>query len=394
MNSISLKQEMSGELDRILRFWMEHTQDMENGGFYGRIEHDMTLRPLAPKGLVLHARILWTFSRAYRNDPLPEYLQLAERALDYLEACFRDTEYPGYYWMVDYKGMPLAMKKQMYGQAFYLYAISEYIQASGLTELLPLAVELFDVVERSYDPVHGGYLEAFARDWSTESDLRLGEHDYNAKKTMNTHLHILEAYTNLFRIWPDARLRTAFRSLIEITLDRIIDAKSGHFMLFFDEDWTSKADLVSYGHDIEGSWLIMEAAHVLGDEELLKRCSSIALHMAEAVYNEGVDEDGGLMWEGNAQGLTDTDKHWWGQAEAIVGFINAWQMCGDERYRDTAVRIWNFTKTFIIDHDNGEWIWKTDRSGTPFLSDPKVNEWKCPYHNGRACFEIMERLSF
>ncbi|MDF2923689.1 MAG: N-acyl-D-glucosamine 2-epimerase [Paenibacillaceae bacterium] len=392
MNTAALKQEMSGELERILQFWLQETVDEENGGFHGWIDSDMTIRPQAPKGLVLHARILWTFSRAYRHDPKAEYLAMAERALHYLESCFRDQEHPGYFWMVDAQGQPLQTKKQIYGQAFHLYAVSEFIQATGRKELLSLALELFEIVEKSYDPVHGGYLEAYARDWTQETDLRLGEHDQNDKKSMNTHLHILEAYTNLYRIWQEERLEQAFRRLIDITMEQIIDQDSGHFKLFFDEDWTCKSDIISYGHDIEGSWLLVEAAHVLGDSALMEQVSRVALAMAEAVYQEGVDPDGGVMWEGNPQGLTDTDKHWWNQAEAVVGFVNAWQMSGDERYWQMAVRNWNFIKEHIIDREHGEWFWRTDRGGTPLRGDPKVNEWKCPYHNSRACYEIMERL--
>jgi mannobiose 2-epimerase len=392
MQPQQLLQEMSVELDDILQFWLTHTQDHMNGGFIGRIDSDMTVHPQAPKGLVLHARILWSFARAYRHEPRPEYRMIADRALHYLETRFRDPLHPGFFWTVDHLGQPLDTKKQIYGQAFYLYGITEYILATGRTELLDVAEELFEVIEKSFDPVHSGYVDVFARNWSRDDSLRLGEQDQNAVKTMNTHLHILEAYTNYFRVCRSSRLESQLRRLLEDTLQHIVNRENGHFLMFFEEDWTSMSDIISYGHDIEGSWLLLEAAEVLGDEALLTRTREIALQMADAVLREGVDTDGGVMWEGDASGVLDGDKHWWGQAEAVVGFLNAWQLSGEDRYWQAAANCWSFTRDHILDRTNGEWFWKTDRAGTPAQEDPKVSEWKCPYHNSRACFEIITRL--
>lgn len=393
MEPLQLKQEMSKELHDILGFWLKHSIDVKHGGFVGQINSDMTAVPEAPKGLVLNARILWTFARAYRHEPKAEYMEMAERALHYLEAHFRDPEYPGYFWMVDYNGRPLQTKKQIYGLAFYLYALSEFILAAGRNDLLPLAEEVFEVVEKGFDPVYGGYVEAYARDWTEEADMRLGAHDQNDKKSMNTHLHVLEAYTNYFRVARTPKLEQQFGRLIGDMLDRIVDLERGHFHLFFDEDWSLKSHHVSYGHDIEGSWLLMEAAELYGDAGLLERTRKAALRMADAVLAEGMDADGAIMWEGDANGVIDTDKHWWGQAEAIVGFVNAWQMSGEERYLKAAAGCWEFTRKHIVDPVHGEWYWKTDRAGNHDPADPKVNEWKCPYHNARACFEIIERIS-
>lgn len=387
-----LKQEMSSELDHILRFWMDHTVDPVHGGFHGRVECNLTADPASPKGLVLNARILWTFSRAYRQNPDPRFLAMAERAMAYIEQYFRDPEYGGYYWLVDALGQPLQTKKQTYGHAFYLYGVAEYIQATGSTEHLPLARELYDLVEKAFDPVHSGYVEAFARNWTEEGDLRLGEHDQNDKKSMNTHLHVLEAYTQYYRVHPTPALEERLRRVITDTLERIIDPDTGHFRLFFDEDWNVKSDLVSYGHDIEGSWLLVEAAHVLGDAALTERVNRAALQMADAAMDRGMDRDGGMMWDGNAEGILDSDKHWWVQAEAVVGLVNAWQMTGGSKYWEAAERCWTFTKAHLIDRNSGEWYWKTDRSGTPSFAEGLVNMWKCPYHNARACFEIIERL--
>lgn len=392
MEPLQLKQEMAGELEHILQFWLTHAADHENGGFLGRIDSDMTVHPEAPKGLVLNARILWTFARAYRHNPNAEYLRMADRAMAYLESCFKDPEHPGYFWMVDYLGNPLDTKKQIYGQAFYLYGITEYILATGRQDLLGLAEQLYLIVEQSFDSVHGGYRDAYARDWTEDNSLRLGEHDLNTRKTMNTQLHILEAYTNYYRVCSSPQLADQLRKLLQVTLERIVDLENGHFFMYFDDDWTVASPAVSYGHDIEGSWLILEAAEVLGDEELLARSKEAALRMADAVLKEGVDTDGAVMWEGDAAGVQDTDKHWWGQAEAIVGFVNAWQITGEDRYWQAAADCWTFTREHLIDKVHGEWFWSTDKNGVPSLAEGKVNEWKCPYHNGRACFEIIERL--
>lgn len=392
MNPIQLKKEMSVELTSILQFWLENTIDHQNGGFIGRMGSQKEIDYDAPKGLVLNARILWTFARAYRHQQNPEYLNIINRALQYVEEHFRDSEFPGYFWMVDNKGNPLQTKKQIYGQAFYLYAISEVILATGRKELLGLAEEIFEIVEKSFDPVYGGYLEAYTREWTQEDDLRLGEHDQNDKKSMNTHLHILEAYTNYYRVCQSPKLVQQFRRLIVDTIERIIDNDKGHFHLFFDDDWSLKSNIISYGHDIEGSWLLMEAAEVLGDKVLIERSRQVSLRMADAVLAHGVDADGAVMWEGTDSEVIDSDKHWWGQAEAVVGFVSAWQLTSDDRYWNAAVDCWSFIQNHIVDREKGEWFWKTDRSGNPSLNEDKVNEWKCPYHNGRACFEIIERI--
>jgi len=382
---------MRCELDRILTYWTDRTVDREHGGFYGSLNGESIVISGAPKGLVLNARLLWTFSRAYRTDRKTVYLQMAERALGELERSFKDPVYGGYYWMAAPSGEPVQTRKQIYGQAFVLYALSEYVLATGSRQLLPDIQALVDIVERSYDPVHGGYFEAYTREWELESDLRLSEHDMNEKKSMNTHLHILEAYTNVYRVWPSSIMALRLRSLIGLTLDRIVGG-DGHFRLFFDEDWRVKSDRISYGHDIEGSWLLYEAAEALGDTELIALAKKAALAMADATLAEGVDRDGALWNEAGPEGLIDTDKDWWPQAEAVVGFVNAWQMTGDDRYWEAAWKTWSFIRTSVVDREHGEWFWKVDASGVPYKEEPKVSEWKCPYHNGRACMEIIERL--
>ncbi|WP_337098316.1 AGE family epimerase/isomerase [Paenibacillus sp. YIM B09110] len=379
--------------DNILGFWMKHSIDEEKGGFYGYISRELEVDASADKSSVLNTRILWTFASAYRIYKDKQYLRIAERAYAYVTEHFIDREYGGLYWMVDAEGSPSQPKKQIYGQAFAIYALSEYYRATGHEPALAQAIELFSVLEKhGYDPIHKGYVEALSREWEQTDDLSLSNKDLNEKKSMNTHLHVLEAYTNLYRVWKSDELSAKLKELIEVTIKHIIDADSAHFLLFFDEEWNSKSEHVSYGHDIEGSWLLVEAAEVLGNEALLAESKAIALRMAEATLNEGVDKDGGLWNEADAHGLIDADKDWWPQAEAVVGFYNAYQMSGDEKYRDAAQRSWQFIENYIVDKQFGEWHWSVNEDGKPSENVQKVSAWKCPYHNGRACFEMLERL--
>jgi len=380
--------------DNILHYWMTRTIDDKNGGFIGRIGDDRQPDHAADKSLVLNTRILWTFSAAFRVLRDERCLAVAERAFDYVMNKFADREHGGFFWMVDAKGRPVEDKKQVYGQAFAIHALSEYCRAAGRKEALDKAVETYRLLERHcYDPAHRGYLEARARDWTETDRLSLGGGDLNERKSMNTHLHVLEAYTNLYRVWPAEELNRKHKELIDVMLDHIVDPETAHFKLFFDDEWTGKSDLISYGHDIEGSWLLTEAAELAGDEALLARTKATAIRMAEATLAEGVDADGGLLNEANAQGLIDTNKDWWPQAEAVVGFYNAYQLTGDAKYLDAARRSWSFIDRCIVDKEGGEWFWSVDREGRPTRGRGKVNAWKCPYHNGRACLEMMERLA-
>lgn len=377
----------------ILQFWAAHAPDTENGGFYGRIERDLTVVKDAPKGLVLNARILWTFAKAYRKFRDPRHQAMAERAFAYLQQFFRDGEYGGYYWMVDCQGRPAVTKKQTYGQAFVLYAVAEYALATGKPELVPLCEELFRLVERSFEAEHQGYIEALSRDWKPEADLRLGEHDMNVSKSMNTHLHVLEAYASAYRVWRSSELEQKLRGVINLMMNRVLDRNGGHFRLFFDNDWSLRSNRISYGHDIEGSWLLVEAAEVLGDPSVEAEVRKASVRMAEAVLAEGIDTDGGVLNEAEGETVTDDDKHWWPQAEAVVGFLNAYRLTGRKAFEEAALRAWDFIGNHIVDREYGEWFWKVNRAGEPDLAAPKVNEWKCPYHNARTCFEILDRLS-
>lgn len=377
----------------ILPFWMNKMKDETNGGFYGRITGTEVLVPEAEKGAILNARILWTFSAAYRLLKRPEYLETAERAKRYLIDRFYDPEFGGVYWSLDCKGNPLDTKKQIYALGFAIYGLSEFHRATGDAEALDYAIRLFESIEQhSFDPVRNGYCEALTREWGEIADMRLSEKDENERKTMNTHLHILEPYANLYRVWKDERLERQLRNLIELFLDKILNLRTGHLELFFDDNWVSKYRIISYGHDIEASWLIHEAALVLGDKQLLARAEPLVEFIAAAA-DEGLTEEGSMIYETFVDKQhTDTDRHWWVQAENVVGHFNLYQHFDDEVALQRAFRCWDFIKRTLIDRQNGEWHWSVREDGTLNTTDDKAGFWKCPYHNGRMCMEVASRI--
>ncbi len=391
------RKELTGN---ILPFWIRHTVDRENGGFYGKVSCDLTVQKDAPRASVINSRILWTFSAAYRVLGDPEYREIADWAYRYILDRFWDREHGGVYWMLDYQGNPVSDRKQIYAQAFAVYALAEYYRATGDAGILARAQELFRLIEEhSSEPVCGGYVEACSRDWGALADLRLSEKDLNSPKSMNTHLHVMEAYTNLLRVWKDPGLAARQKALLDVTTDHIVDNATGHFRLFFDNEWNSLSDHISFGHDIEGSWLIFEAAEVLGDPELFARARRLAVEMAFSVHEQGLDKDGSLFYEANSRGeFVDPNKHWWAQAEAVVGFYNAWQLSRDERFLEASRRAWDYIEERVVDHVHGEWHAKLSPAGVPYTEkdDPNdaclVGPWKCPYHNARVCLEMMERL--
>ncbi len=386
----SVQKELTGN---IFPFWKTRVLDEENDGFIGAMSNDGGIDPHADKGLILNARLLWSYSAFFRESGDEEFLQLAHRAHGYLTQHFWDPSLGGAFWMVDGNGSVVDAKKKVYGQAFCIYALVEYYLATQNESVLNEARSFYELIEKhTIDHENSGYFEAYERDWSMAEDLRLSEIDMNEKKSMNTHLHVLEAYTHLFRVWPDKTLEPALKKLVIDFLDHIIDSETHHFILFFDEKWTRKSDHISYGHDIEGSWLLVEAAKVLGDAELLKRAETETAAMAEAVLNEGFDMDGGLFHEGDPNGIIDMDKHWWPQAEAVVGLFNAFQLSERQEFLDAALKSWDFIQKHIVDSDNGEWFWKVDFNNIPAVDECKVCAWKSPYHNGRACIELLSRI--
>ena len=420
----TMKQEMQDVVqNNILRFWLDKMVDRENGGFYGRIDGQGVLHKDAEKGAILNARILWSFSAAYRVLHQEEYLEAATRAKNYIINHFIDKEYGGVYWSLDCKGQPLDTKKQFYAIGFAIYGMSEYARATGDREALECALQLFDCIEQhALDHQYNGYIEACTREWGEIADMRLSELDANYPKSQNTHLHIIEPYTNLYRCLKELdvtesvnyvpvvgavlpvdvtvpqetknRVEAALRNLIDIFTDHILNPETHHLDLFFEKDWTRGAGhLESYGHDIECSWLMHEAALVLGDGDVLRKMEPIVRMVAEA-SEKGLRPDGSMIHEANLDtGHVDDDLHWWVQAENVVGWYNLYQHFGDEKALERALQGWNYIKTQIVDWENGEWHWSRHADGTLNTVDDKAGFWKCPYHNSRMCLEIMERTS-
>ena len=397
-----LKREVQEVLQKnILPFWLK-MQDMENGGYYGQMKGDGTIVKDANKGGILNARILWSSSAAYRVLGNPEYLQAATRAKDYFVEHFIDPIYGGTYWELDYKGNPIDTKKQFYAIGFAIYGLSEYTRATGDREALNLALSLFNVIEEhSLDQVYNGYIEACTREWGTIADMRLSELDANYPKSQNTHLHIIEPYTNLYQCMkelPEApdemrHVECALRNLIDIFCDHILNPQTSHLDLFFENDWTRGAGhLESYGHDIECSWLMHEAALVLADEEVLRKVEPIVQKVAKA-SEKGLNADGSMTHEANLDtGYVDADRHWWVQAEAVVGFYNIYQYFHDEDAMEKTLACWQYIKENLIDEELGEWFWSRDPEGNINRHDDHAGFWKCPYHNSRMCLELLQRI--
>lgn len=384
--------EAEAELNNILAFWMQHAIDEKNGGFVGKMDNNNHSDHKAPKGAVLNARILWTFSAACRHTGKNEYRVIADRAFTYLMNHFLDDVYGGVYWSVDAQGKPLNTRKQIYALAFTIYGLSEYYRATSKFRALQACQELFDWIEKySFDLENGGYYEAFSREGQLLDDLRLSEKDRNDPKTMNTHLHVLEAYTNLYHIWPDKFLAQQLEALLKTFLNYIIDVKTSHLKLFFTREWYVTADLISYGHDIEASWLLLEAAEVLGKKELIKKVKEVAISMVQAT-TEGLQPDGSLYHELNKEeNHYDTHREWWVSAEAMVGFLNAYQVTGEEHFLAKSWNAWQFIQRHLLDKIKGEWFWGVFDDYSIMQKEDKVGFWKCPYHNARACMEVMLR---
>lgn len=391
---MNLVSEIDSELTNILSYWEDNAVDETYGGFIGRRNNENKIIIGAPKGSVLNARILWTFAASFQHTNKPLHYKLAERAFNYIKNHFYDKHYGGVYWLLDAKGNMLDGKKQIYALAFTIYGLAEYYKISQSKEVLDLAISLYNDIEKhANDKLNGGYFEAYGREWTEMVDSRLSEKDANEKKTMNTHLHILEAYTNLYTVWKDEKLRSQIENLLSDFKAHIIDESNNHLILFMDELWKSKQQIISYGHDIEASWLLLEAAEALKNPELIDDFKALALLLANSSM-EGLDKQGALIYEYDM----DTqhfikEKHWWVQAEGMVGFVNAWQISGDEKYLQIAKDLWRFTKKYIIDHKDGEWFWGRKEDLTLMNGEDKLGTWKCPYHNSRACLEVLIRLN-
>lgn len=382
------------ELATILEFWQRNAPDTVNGGYIGRINHFGEKIPEASKAIILNSRILWTFSAAANHFGGNRYEKECERSYGYLKNYFKDAKNGGVFWEVDYLGNPTNTRKQVYAQAFTIYALAEYYKVCKKQEVLDWALELFALIEgHALDTAFEGYTEAFAENWDVIEDVRLSDKEPNTPKTMNTHLHILEAYTTLYEVVKDANVHHALENLIRLFLDKFA-SENQHFKLFLSTTWQNLSSEASYGHDIEAVWLLVHAARTINDSSLVEKTEALAISVADVFIEEALDTDFGVF---NAidlkTGKVDTDKHWWPQAEAIVGLLFVSKITGNDKYTSIAKEIWAFTKSTIVDSKNGEWFFRVDRDGKPYTSENKLGPWKCPYHNGRACIEIEKILA-
>ena len=375
--------------NNIVPFWLKYSVDTINGGFFGSVDVVGNANVQSSKGLILNARILWTFSALYLKNQTPEFLMMAQRAYQYLSDHFIDREHGGAFYMVDKDGKPLSTLKYTYANAFLIYGLSEYYRATGNQDALELAKTVFnDLDKHTHDSQYLGYHELFQRDWSavppgTRNDVGDGE------KTMNTTLHIMEAFGNLYRVWKSPLLESRLKEVIVVTLDKIINPNTHRQYYLFNRDWSSRVNVESYGHDIESSWLMLECAEILGDEAVLERVKVASLAMAESTL-KALNPDGRLTYE-SVNGVSNKTLQFWAQAEAVVGYVNAWELSGDEKWLDRAVLVWQFTDKYLVDRDNGEWFYGLDRDGMVNIRNGKVSAWRCPYHNSRMCLEVIRR---
>ncbi|MCD6346391.1 MAG: AGE family epimerase/isomerase [Bacteroidales bacterium] len=404
---LQYRQSFENELFSILNYWQTYAPEPNSDGFYGAVDMHNTPVPDAPKSCVLNARILWTFSAAAKMYPDRSYGEMAAKSYRVLDENFRDHTSGGYYMELNARNEVSDDVKHTYAQAFVLYALSKYYDFLPDDEVHRKIADYFVFLDgQTKDPVNMGYLEAFTRDWEPITENRMA--DNNEPKSMNTHLHVLEAYAAVYKVLPNALVKLRLVELIYLFLHHII-RDDGHLGIFFDENFVETNEsraICSYGHDIEASWLLWEALEILGDEQLKEEAKPVLLKMADAVFREGLDQDGGLFLESSRFGShIRTNKHWWLQAEVLVGEMNAFELSGDQKYWNLLKHSWNFVNKHVIDHENGEWFTKLNRLGVPYLVEPeddpspyyrndwKIDPWKCPYHNGRAMMELIGSLN-
>ena len=372
----------------LIPFW-QGLKDEENGGFYGYLSYDLKLDKKAVKGCILNSRILWFFSNAYMVLGDPSLLESATHAYQFLKEHCVDDEFGGVFWSLTYDGKPEDTTKHTYNQAFSIYALASYYDASKNPEALEIAWKLYDLVESKCKDEYG-YLEAFTRSFEPEENDKLSENGVIAEKTMNTLLHVFEAYTELYRVTKEEKVAKQIRFMMDIIKDKVFNKEIGRQEVFFDRTWNTLIDLYSYGHDIETAWLVDRGLEVLDDEAYTNMLSPITKIITENIYNRAYI-DHSLVNE-SENGVVDTTRVWWVQAEAVVGFLNGYQKQGDKKFLDASVDIWNYIKKYFIDKRNGsEWFWSVKEDHTPD-EKPIVEPWKCPYHNGRMCFEVLRRM--
>lgn len=392
--STQLLAESQAELIRIADWWLEYSQDFTQGGFFGEVAADNSPVINANKGVILNTRILWFFSEVACLTKSDNYKKAADRAYEYLRDYFVDQEFGGVYWELNAQGQVANSKKQIYAQAFAIYALSAYYKLTQDLKALNLAGVLFDLIEHyGIDKQHQGYLEAFTREWKPIDDLRLSDKDLNFPKSQNTHLHILEAYTSFYQVYPDPKVQQALRYNIDMFDHYMIDRNTGHLRMFMDSQWQDHSPGFTYGHDIEAAWLIGLALDVLDDHTLQQKMLPDLIKIVEINYLSARADDGHIKdgFDFSTQ-IENTDSVWWVQAEALVGYLYAWRWTKDDKYFLAAEAVWNFIKQHQIDSENGEWFWLSKKDEINRQPDYKAGFWKCPYHNGRAMMEVFRLL--
>lgn len=395
MQSVSTTETLQNDLleafESIIDYWKNNSIDETNGGFVGQRNFYNELVPNAHKGIILNARLLWTFSAIGNFNEAYKTAPLADRAFHYLQAYFQDTKNGGVFWELDATGQPVNTRKQIYAQAFTIYALSEYYLLSGNKQAKDWALSIFQLIEQhAFDKTKNGYVEAFAADWASIDDMRLSEKDLNAAKTMNTHLHILEAYTTLFQVTQKEVVRQQLENLIGLFLDKFYNRNNQHFRLFFDEEWKHLDTNASFGHDIETIWLLVEAAKATNNLALIERTQAICEPVSTTFITEAFSQDGAIINEKNLKTHElDTDRHWWPQVEAMVGLYYTYSITQKMDFLQPIYAIWEYTKSHIIDHQNGEWFFRVDAQNKPYTNEDKLSMWKCPYHNSRACMILL-----
>lgn len=385
-------QELNQEIESISNFWISAMPDHENSGFLAGINSLGEVDRKGSKGLVLNARILWTFSTLSISDSL-RFKPTADRAYNYIITHFKDPDYRGYFWSVDQKGNPNQTRKQIYAHAFLLYGMTAYYKVSKDQLILDQVFTIFEYIEEiGRNQTFGGYCEAFNRNGSELSDKRLSDKDLNEPLSLNTHLHIIESYTSLYRLIPDAKIKSAILHLQKLFQDYILKS-DGHLNMFLNADWKPVGSLISYGHDIEACWLLQESIECVHSEPLATEISNWIAKAQDVFYTEGILDNGTVRYEFNpSNNEDDRDRHWWVQAESMVGLINAYNTSGNGKFLESAYKIWGFILNSLKEPNTGEWYWKLDQNGNWSDNDTLAGFWKGPYHSIRACLESIKRL--
>lgn len=380
--------------ENLLPWWMTVAVDEENGGFYGAVGNDNVPVPHATKFITLNARLIWTFSSAYRILGDEQYKVMAERAYDYFIKHFWDDAHDACHTRVDEFGNPVDKHRYIYGNAFAIYGLSEYARAFDSEEARSYARRLVASLEKyDYDPVYKGYFESLNEDMTHNPWIHGVNRNPSDEKTMNTHLHLIEAYTCLLRTEKTNLMQRKVREQLYVMLNKIVDHDIHHYYYFQDRAWNPTTQEISFGHDIEGSWLMMETAEVLGEPEAMRYAQDTCMNIARACYEQGFrHEDGAMFSEYDpVTGHASNRLSWWEQNEAVVGFLNAWEITGDEKFLDASLKCFEFADKHFVDHEKGGWFAVLSLDGTQVASAQKQNDYTCPYHNGRMCMEIIER---